>query len=347
MPDFLESHLCLVVKAIQEGKLIPFLGAGVNLCGRPSGVDWDSHQHTFLPSGRELATHLAKESAYPQITRCGKCGEPLPQTPAIDLLRVAQFVVAMAGSGELYADLHGIFDADYPPTSVHRFLASLPAALRAKQLRVSYPLIVTTNYDDLMERALREAGQDYDVVTYVAEGEHRGLFLHWPPDPDRGPVLIERPNEYREVSTAVRPVVMKIHGSVDRRRRPDPAQEAEDSFVITEDHYIEYLTRTDLSGLVPVHLLERLRNSHFLFLGYGLADWNLRVILHRIAAGRAARKLKSWAIQVHPDALERKFWDKRDIDILDLPLDEYVGALRAELEGPHAPPPAIASQVHP
>ena len=52
-------------------------------------------------------------------------------------------------------------------------------------------------------------------------------------------------------------------------------------------------------------LTAKLRKSHFLFLGYGLRDWNLRVILHRIA-GEQRLNYKSWAIQRHPtDARSR------------------------------------------
>ena len=34
----------------------------------------------------------------------------------------------------------------------------------------------------------------FDVVSYVADGEHRGKFGHRPPDGE--PRLIERPNDY-------------------------------------------------------------------------------------------------------------------------------------------------------
>ena len=50
-------------------------------------------------------------------------------------------------------------------------------------------------------------------------------------------------------------------------------------------------------------LAMQLRRSHFLFLGYGMRDWNLRVILHRIW-GEQRLKYKSWAIQRDPDRLE-------------------------------------------
>ena len=53
--------------------------------------------------------------------------------------------------------------------------------------------------------------------------------------------------------------------------------------MITEDHYIDYLTKTDIGELLPAELLgQARRESHFLFLGYSMRDWNLRVILHRI-----------------------------------------------------------------
>ena len=65
--------------------------------------------------------------------------------------------------------------------------------------------------------------------------------------------------------------------------------------MITEDNYIDYLTRTDVSTLMPVTLGAKLRHSHFLFLGYSMRDWNLRVMPHRIWAEQS-RSYKSWAI---------------------------------------------------
>ena len=105
---------------------------------------------------------------------------------------------------------------------------------------------MTTNYDDALERAFRAAGEEFDLVWYVAETEDRGKFLHLPPDGE--PWLITRPNEYCDLSLEDRTVILKIHGAIDRLR-PE-----RDGFVITEDHYIDYLTRTDVSTLMPVTL---------------------------------------------------------------------------------------------
>jgi len=302
-----EGHFDSILRAVAAGRVVPMLGAGVNLCGRPRGIGWERGR--YLPSGNELAVHLAVRFGY-------------PKRELRDLLRISQFVEVTQGSGPLYDELHELFDADYPPSPVHELLAGLPKRLGLAGRR-RYQLIMTTNYDDALERAFRAAGEDFDLVWYIAEAEHRGKFLHLPPDGE--PRLISRPNEYDGLSLEERTVILKIHGAIDRRR-PE-----RDSYVITEDHYIDYLTRTDVSTLVPVTLGAVLRHSHFLFLGYSMRDWNLRVMLHRIWAEQS-RTYKSWAIQLHPNPIDDEFWHRRGVDVLDTSLEEYVAGLTARIQ---------------
>ena len=305
----LESHYRTLANALVAGRVVPFLGAGVNLCGRPSGAVWDPERKSFLPSAGELAGHLASSFG-------------CPSSESLDLLRVTQYIAVTNGYGPLYEELHRLFDGDYPATGLHKFFASLPAMLRAQCQPPRYQLIVTTNYDDMLERAFQEAQEPYDLVTYVVEGEHRGKFMHRSSTGET--ILIERPNEYRPLSLSERSVILKLHGAVDR------ANSEWDSFVITEDHYIDYLTRTDLSNLVPATLAAKLRRSHFLFLGYSLRDWNLRVIFHRIW-GEQKLSFNSWAIQLNPSELDQKFWRKRDVEILNVQLEQYVHDLHERL----------------
>lgn len=103
-----------------------------------------------------------------------------------------------------------------------------------------------------------------------------------------------------------------------------------DSYVITEDHYIDFLTRSDISNLIPVTLTAKLRKSHFLFLGYSLQDWNLRVILHRLW-GEHKLTYKSWAVELQPHELDKRFWMKREVEILEEPLDLYIAGLTQRL----------------
>jgi hypothetical protein len=306
----LDRHYRNLINLFIDGRVVPFLGAGANLCGRPRSRSWQSTSDDFLPSGSELSNYLARVFNYPE--------DP-------DLARLSQNVWVSNGSADLFDKLHSLFDRDYPPTVLHRVLAELPSVLRDKGYPPRFQLIVTTNYDDLLERAFQDAGEPFDLVSYVSEGELlRGKFVHTNPEGEAR--VIDVPNQYRELSLDRRSVILKIHGAV-KRHAPDGYS---DSYVITEDHYIDYLTRTELANLVPVTLAARLRRSHFLFLGYGLRDWNLRVILHRIA-GEQKLTYKSWAIQRHPTGLDQKFWARRDVDILDLDLERYMSAVRGRM----------------
>jgi class 3 adenylate cyclase len=309
-PD--ERHYWLVSGLIADGFVVPFLGAGASLCDRPPGAEWEPGR--YLPSGGELARLLADRSRYPDA----KDG---------DLLRVSQYVDAILGEGRLYGYLRSVFNADYPPNSLHRFLASLPSLYRERGL--PQQLIITTNYDDLLERAYLDAGEACDVVWYEAKkGSLRGRLMHRPPGGEPAP--IDLPNKYTALSLEERPVVLKLHGAVDR------TDAKRDSYVITEDNYIDYLSVGDIGPQIPMTLRERMADSHFLFLGYSMRDWNLRVILNRIW-GEQQLDLKSWAVQLAPtDAggyeIEQTLWRHRgDVDLLYAPLAEYIGRLVAEI----------------
>jgi hypothetical protein len=310
----LSSHYGAVVRDLVENRVVPLLGAGVNLCERGPDAVWNRGED--LPSGAELADYLAERFFYPR------------EEAAVELLRVSQYVAVNDGTGLLYDELRKLFHNDYAPTRVHAFFASLPRLLpplRGAGAGPSHQLIVTTNYDDLLERAFDDAGEPVDVVWYIADGDARGKFWHRPHEGE--PRQIDHPEEYDALDLEQRPVILKIHGAVDRAARE------RDSYVITEDHYIDYLTKTELKQLIPVELVAKLVSSRFLFLGYSMQDWNLRVILHRIW-GRSPLTYPSWAIQRKPSKIEEKFWEKRDVEVLDVPLDGYVDELWRRLGGP-------------
>src|SRR5919198_985762 len=129
-----------VAATLLAGRLVPVLGADV----------------------AELTTRLAERFEYPAN------GDTLP--------RVAQYIAVMNGSGPLYDELHTLLETGLPPTAVHRFFASLPPLLRERG--VPHQLIVTTSYDLALERAFLDAGEEFDVVSYLAAGRNRGKFCH-------------------------------------------------------------------------------------------------------------------------------------------------------------------------
>ena len=314
------QHYSNVASAFKRGQVVTFLGAGASLVGRPPGFTFKrptAGGYRGLPTGGELAKHLARTINY------------VP-SDLHDLLGVTQYFKSNLGEGPLYSELRAVFNDNYEVTPLHRFFARLPSLLRARGCPNPHQFIVTTNYDDLMERAFEEAREPYDVVAYIAKGEDSGKFLHRrynggdaPPAsdedymPDGEARVIETPNEYRSLSPESRSVVLKIHGAVDR------ANAEYDSYVITEDNYIDFLARADISKLLPVTLAAKMRHSHFLFLGYSLRDWNLRVILYRLW-GEQKLSFRSWSILKSPHSRDQEFWSKREVDVLNASLEDYI-----------------------
>jgi DNA-binding SARP family transcriptional activator len=291
-----------IAAAIASGRLVFVLGSGVNL---GSSVERNGHE---LP---------VRESLAPRLAAAFGC----PPEIGSELTKVAQYVAVTQGIGPLYDELHLLLDRDYEPGGVHQFLADLPALLRDRG--ASPPLLVTTNYDRALERALIDSGEPPDVISYVSLGRDRGKFLHRSAD---GPTrVIDTPNAYADLPIDNRTVILKIHGEVDH----GPAREA-DSFVVSEDDHIAYLVETGIGGVLPVTLAARLRRSHFLFLGYGLVDWSFRVFLHRLWPDEQPA-YRSWAVQPDATSLERDFWRRRGVELVDLPLEEAVGRLREQL----------------
>jgi DNA-binding SARP family transcriptional activator len=277
-----EDHFEQLLTALLAGRLVTVLGADV----------------------AELTTKLAQRFDY------SGNGGGLP--------RIAQYVAVMKGSGPLYDELHALLDADAAPTQIHRFFASLPPLLRERG--VPHQLLVTTSYDLALEAAFLEAGEQFDVVSYIATGPQRGKFCHI--GPTGSGRVIDLPNTYAsELSLEARTVILKLHGQVDR----SPEREWE-SFVVTEDDYIDYLAQAGLGGALPVALAAKLRRSHFLFLGYTMADWTLRVVLNRLWSDQPLT-YRSWAVQPEPMPLEREFWRRRDVEVHELPLEQYVSVL--------------------
>jgi len=303
----LEDHCRVLLVRLREGRVVPFLGAGANLCGRPKGINWETEG--YLPSGQELAEWLADKYSY--------------RTKPPELIRVSQWVNAITGGDVLYTDLHELFTKQYEPTALHMMLARVPGFVRQwrKQGTESlHQLIITTNYDDALETAFNRLGEEYDLVTYVAQGRDQGNFVHRAPDGTLR--VIERPRTERKLSLVKRTVILKIHGAVDR---VDPKR---DSYVITEDNYIDYIARKGAPNLIPTSLMSSMRESHFLFLGYSLGDWNLRVILQRVWGEHPfEERFQSWSIQLNPSKLEQKLWAARRVDILNRDLDRYVRML--------------------
>lgn len=295
MVDELEPPYPTILSQLNHGRVIPFLGSGASLGGRAPDEEW-SEGLKFLPTAAELANYLARMSQFPQ-------DEP------IDLAKVAQYYDVVNGRPVLDEVLRGIFSHPYSLTALHTFLARLNVPL----------LIITTNYDDGIERAFDDEGKPYDLVTHTTDATMGDQLLWYEYGEEEPREVI--PNKF-VIDLKTRTVIYKMHGSVDRRGC------MRDQFLITEDDYVDFLSRMTRNSAIPAMFAEPFQQRHFLFLGYSLSDWNLRVVLNRIEKDLQRRRgVRSWAIRWRVTPLERRFWQERGVSVYNMLIDDFVEEL--------------------
>ena len=282
----LDDHYDEVLRALLSGRLVPVLG--------PAAA---------CVAGGELAHLLAQRFDLVDESR--------------GLAYISQVVAARNGIGPLHDELHLALDRDIEPSPLHGWLAALPPALSRRGL--PQLLIVSTGFDTGLERAFAAAGEELDVVAYIASGRDRGKFLHIAPDGTA--VVVDEPNAYAGLALEQRTALLKIHGHVDRG-----ATRERESFAVSEDDHIDYLVASDAAATVPVQLAARLRRSHLLFLGYEVDDWSLRVFLRRVWGGDRLA-YHSWAIQPEADPISRELWRERGAEAYEVSLDTYAQEL--------------------
>jgi hypothetical protein len=293
---------------VDEGNLVLFLGSRLSCGPAPGGSG-------SLPGAEELAAILAERFGI--------------KSTRLDLPEVAQYVYVTKGRPDLYRTLKQLLTAECEPGPVHRFLARFPRMLEELGLEKRYQLIVTSNFDTALEQAFDDESEPYDIAVYMASGPDKGKFVHIPHE--GAPEAIVQPNRYGQFPIGEdyeleRTLIVKIHGAVDGSIGDYRWRE---NYVITEDHYIDYLSRSPIESLVPVQVLDKLRESHCLFLGYTVRDWNLRVFLKRIWEGSLGAK--SWAVELDPDILEKDFWAQSNVDLYEADLADYVSQLSEQL----------------
>lgn len=201
--EFIQGYL----EALRSGSAAVFAGAGLS---RPAGyVDWKG----LLKS---VASELGLEIEHEH-----------------DLIALAQYHFNLRRNrGALNKTIVDEFSRSTEVTDSHRLLARLP-------IRTYW----TTNYDDLIERALREAGKTPDVKVTTKQLSHT--------------------IPYRDA------VIYKMHGDY---TSPD------DTILIKNDY--ESYPRTH--ELFTTTLRGDLIDKTFLFLGFSFTDPNLNHVLSRI-----------------------------------------------------------------
>jgi len=177
-----------------------------------------------------------------------------PLNDCSDLARVAQFLAVTQDPmfpKEIIKDKikehSDKVDIDYfkNPDEPHGVLADLPL-----------PVYITTNYDDFMIQALKSRNKKPKQVLCRWNKYIQKIIPVSELDPD--------------VSN---PVVFHFHGFY----------EIPESMVLTEDDYFDFLVNISRDeDLIPARIQQALTGASLLFLGYKIADLDLRVLLRSL-----------------------------------------------------------------
>ena len=288
-------HWDSIVGGIDNDRCVPFLGAGAN-----AGTD--------LPMGSEVARYLLEKLLDRKVATIDDLVEVKPKAalknyPDLgrarvdDLARVALHIELEGGNPAVVRYLKEVIvEKGRKPAEILRVLARLP-----------FKLIITTNYDCMLEHAFK------------LEKQPRAGVLSQPID-GFTPAQVE---EWQPRLAGDERIIYKLHGSFDDETT---------NLVVSEDDYIEFLGIASNEKLgVPNQVRERIKSGVVLFLGYGLEDWDVRTMHKLLIGSKESRdRDRSFAIQWNPTPFWVQFWERKDVTIYNMDLAEFAGQLEAE-----------------
>jgi hypothetical protein len=169
---------------------------------------------------------------------------------------------------------------------------------------------LTTNYDDFMIRALASRWRD-----------PKREYCRWNDLIREEPTLFDDDPTYEP--TVARPLVYHLHGHSDAN-----------SVVLTEDDYLTFLAAMQDPKLLPAPVHRAIAGSSLVFIGYRMADWNIRVLLQglrRLGQGLGGKGNLSVMVLVPPEGPEgtqQKMQDYLDRYYAAIDLRVYWGTAR-------------------
>lgn len=284
-----------LVKHVKKGECILFLGAGVH--APPPEDSLYTHPAEKRPLlGGDLAEALAEECSFK---------EQFPEESLQDLQRVSLCFETTKG-----LERKGLVDS----LVSHLGLGKKPSPALKMLAKLPFKIIVTTNYDQLLETALREFGKDPAIIVYNPESDK--------PTPD----MTEDPTEDH-------PLIFKMHGDLKQRA----------SIVITDEDYITFVQRMmEKEAMHPVPQTVRFRMKRWptLFVGYSLRDYNFRLLFRTLRWRIDKAEIPtSFAVDENPDPLILKVWqdERKFVTFVTQDLWTFVPSLYKEIQGKEYP----------
>jgi SIR2-like protein len=288
----------LIGDVVKKGQCVLFLGAGIH-APPPEGDRFVYPPAVRPPLGTALSEHLAAQLG-------SLLEEELPNEDPRNLQRVALFYEMQRSRRQLVDEIRARVQDGKQPSPAVRALAQL-----------GFPLIITTNYDQLFEQALVLAGRQPRVSVYTPE--------------------LETTVDYRDPSPES-PVVFKIHGDI---ARPE-------TIVVTDEDYIQFVLRMsnkDPFDPLPLTVKYHMTAWTTLFVGYSMLDYNLRLLFKSLRWKIDTANIPDmYSVDRTPDPLILNVWhnQRRYVRFIAEDVWAFVPDLYRNVLGKEMPDYAIA-----
>lgn len=233
----------------------------------------------------------------------------------------------------LWTTLRSIISGKKKVTLTHKLLAA--AAKRHFNRPDAWQdyLILTTNYDCLMEDALDEAGVDYVVLT--TRRIDQKVVVRFSDRIKDAPALTQinsgqyYPNNLSLMKPKSMVVIYKLHGCLS-----PTLGETDDGVVISDNDYVDYISQMNSThGTIPAYVNTLMQNKPFLFLGYSLNDWNVRSVFETLRKKRGEDfGDQDVSVMSYLGEYEKLFFQRNGVTILKTDLNSFVRGIVAVLE---------------
>ena len=237
--------------AVRRRECVLFLGAGVHY-PPPEDLSYVYPLEQRPPLGAAFSRQLADDCiATLDAERNGNEREKklsYLRQHRDNLSRTSWYYDLHRGRGKLVEKITAAVETGKQPSPVVRALAEM-----------DFPIIISTNYDRLFEKALRRLGKEPVIRIYDPVG------LQWTKDFPASP---NPPNPQT-------PWLFKMHGCVSELN----------SIVVTDEDYIRFVMRMGDSPdyhPMPERLRVKFKEWPTLFVGYSLLDYNLRLLFRTL-----------------------------------------------------------------